>query len=61
MVDLMTKEEDSILDGRPVWVVKSPTCSADLTRMCGVLQHWLDMDRATNVLFCLFAILQNLL
>lgn len=44
-VDLMSEEEDSILDGRPVWVVRPPPRSAELSTLCGVLQQRLDIDQ----------------
>lgn len=44
-VDLMSKEEDSILDGRPMWIVRPPPRSAELSTLCGVLQQRLDIDQ----------------
>ncbi|XP_075893681.1 uncharacterized protein C14orf93-like [Nelusetta ayraudi] len=44
-VDLMSEEEDSIVDGRPVWVVRPPPRSAELSTLCGVLQQRLDTDQ----------------
>ncbi|XP_075891829.1 uncharacterized protein C14orf93-like [Nelusetta ayraudi] len=44
-VDLVSEEDDSILDGRPVWVVRLPPRSAELLTLCGVLLQRLDTDQ----------------
>lgn len=43
-VDLMSEEEDTIVDERPVWVVQPPPRSAELSELCSVLQQRLDKD-----------------
>ncbi|XP_054618727.1 uncharacterized protein LOC129172720 isoform X2 [Dunckerocampus dactyliophorus] len=44
-MELMSEEEDAILDGKPVWVVRPPPRSRELTALCGVLQQRLEADK----------------
>lgn len=43
-LDEMSEEEDAIMDGNPVWVVRPPARSAELSTLCSVLQQRLNKD-----------------
>ncbi|KAJ8408488.1 hypothetical protein AAFF_G00259020 [Aldrovandia affinis] len=44
-VDMVSDEEDAILDGKPVWIVRPPERSTELSELCGVLQKRLDANQ----------------
>lgn len=44
-MDLVSDEEDAILDGRPVWVVRPPSRSTEISALCAVLQKRLEGDK----------------
>ncbi|KAK7137782.1 hypothetical protein R3I94_013434 [Phoxinus phoxinus] len=50
-VELMSDEEDAIVDGRPVWIVRSPSHrNPQLSELCEELQRRLEADMRYTIL-----------